>query len=113
LVLTTGDVCLKRVNVSKAPDRIIFDLNQVVGKQLRTRIRAGECFRAHMLREPPLIEKGDRVKIIARSDSLRVSTMGIAKADGARGDQIRVENAVSEKTVVGRVMAVGVVEVLF
>ena len=59
------------------------------------------------------IEKGDRVKIVARSEKLSVTTMGIAKADGARGDQIRVENAVSEKTVVGRVVAEGVVEVLF
>ena len=113
VVLAAGDICLKRVNVAKAPDRILFDPKQVVGKQLRSRVRVGECFRANMLREPPLIEKGDRVKIVARSESLSVSTLGIAKADGARGDQIRVENAVSEKTVVGRVLAEGVVEVLF
>jgi flagellar basal body P-ring formation protein FlgA len=112
-VLTAGDLCLKRINVSKAPDRIVFDLNQVMGKQLRSRVRAGECLKEQMVTEPPLILKGDRVKIMARADRLSVSTMGIAKADGARGDQIRVENPVSEKTVVGRVMDRGVVEVLF
>ncbi len=112
-VLTPGDVGLKRINVSKAPNRIVFNPNQAVGKQLRSRVRAGECLRAHMLKDPPLIEKGDRVKIVAQSGGLSVSTMGIAKADGAMGDQIRVENVVSEKTVVGRIMAEGVVEVLF
>jgi flagella basal body P-ring formation protein FlgA len=112
-VISTGDVNLKRINVSKAPDRIIFDLNQVLGKQLRSRVQAGEYLKTQMLKDPPLIERGDRVKIVARSDRLRVSTMGIAKADGARGEQIRVENAVSEKTVVGRVLDRGIVEVLF
>jgi len=112
-VLTTGDIYLKRINVSKAPNRIVFDPNRVVGKQLKSRVRTGECFKEHMLKEPPLVEKGDRVKIVARSDRLSVTTMGIAKADGARGEQVRVENAVSEKTVVGRVLDRGIVEVLF
>lgn len=112
-VLAAEDVSLKRINVAKAPDRIIFDPSQVVGKQLRSRVRAGECLKEHMLREAPLVEKGDPVKIVASAGKLSVSTMGVAKADGVKGDRIRVENIVSEKTVVGRVLDRGVVEVLF
>ena len=48
-----------------------------------------------------------------KGGGLRVSTMGIAKADGLRGEQIRVENVTSEKTVVGRVVNGSTVEVLF
>jgi flagella basal body P-ring formation protein FlgA len=112
-VIKAADVCLKRMNISKASSRILFDIAQVVGKEARSQIRVGDCLQEHRLTTPPLIEKGDRVKILARAGVVRVATMGIAKADGAEGEQIRVENIASEKTVVGRVVDGGTVEVLF
>lgn len=112
-IIKASDICLKSKNISKAPNRILYDIALAVGKEARSQIQAGEFLQQHKLTIPPLIEKGERVKILARTGTVRVATMGIAKADGAEGEQIRVENIASEKTIVGRVVDGGTVEVLF
>jgi flagella basal body P-ring formation protein FlgA len=112
-ILTAEDLIVKTVNVSTVSGGIVTDLSVAVGKQTRTTLRAGACLRSGMLTAPPLVQKGDRVKIMAGSGKLSVSTMGIAKGSGGKGDQIQVENIVSNKTVVGRVTGVATVEVMF
>ncbi len=112
-ILSPADLCIRRINVTRAPARLVQDPAVAVGKALRSALRRGACLRRHMLQAPSLVEKGDRVKLLAVTDRLRVSTLGIAKADAGRGDQIRVENVASGQTVVGRVTGRGVVEVLF
>jgi flagella basal body P-ring formation protein FlgA len=112
-VLDGKDLALKNVNISMLSGAPVTDLAAAAGKQTRMTLRAGTCLRSGMLTVPPLVHKGDQVKIIAGSGKLRVSTMGIAKGPGGRGDQIQVENTVSNKTVVGRVTGEATVEVMF
>lgn len=112
-VLTAEDLTVKTVNVSTLSGELVTDPAVAVGKQTRTTLRAGACLRSGMLTAPPLVQRGDRVKIMAGSGKLSVCTMGIAKASGGKGDQIQVENIVSNKTVVGRVTGEATVEVMF
>jgi len=112
-VLTGEDLTLKTVNVSTLSGQLVTNMADATGKQTRMTLRAGACLRSGMLTMPPLVQKGDRVKILARSGKLNVSTMGIAKGSGGKGDQIQVENIASNKTVVGRVTGQGTVEVMF
>lgn len=112
-VLTAADLVLKTVSISKAPSGLVTDIAPAVGKRLRTRVSQGDCLNSRMLENPPLVEKGDRIKILAKSGTLRVSTLGIAKGSGGSGDQIPVENVTTNKTVMGRVTSASTVEVLF
>ena len=66
-----------------------------------------------MLAVPPVIRKGDKVKIIAENGPLRIVTAGIAKGSGGIGEQIKVENISSQKTIVGRIKDDSTVEILF
>lgn len=112
-ILTNADLELKKIKVSQGSHRYMASLGEAVGKQARLPIRAGAFVRTNMVTSPELIRKGDRVKILAVSGNLRVATIGVAKESGALGDQVRVENIASGKTVVGRVNNGAVVEVLF
>jgi flagella basal body P-ring formation protein FlgA len=112
-VLTGADLILTTVNISKVSGKIVTEKADALGKQTRMTLRAGTCLRAGMLTVPPLVEKGDQVKILAGSGRLKVSTMGIAKGSGGKGDQIQVENLVSNKIVIGRVTGKATVEVMF
>lgn len=112
-VLTEADLCLKTVNVSTLSGPLITNLADAVGKQTRMTLRADGYLRSGMLTVPPLVQKGDRVKIEAGSGKLKVSTMGIAKGSGRMGDQVQVENIVSNKIVFGRVTGEHTVEVMF
>lgn len=112
-ILTAEDLCFQRINIAKAPDRLVFDTAEAVGKRVRSSLQAGKCLQQHKLFEVPLVERGDRVKLLVSAGPVNVSTLGVAKADGGAGDQIRVENLSSRKTVIGRVVDDTTVEVLF
>lgn len=112
-VLTAADVKMQQMNVSKAPANLVTDLKDAVGKRLKQNIKPGEAIRHNMLSIPPLIRKGDKVKLVAQSGALRIVTLGIAKSSGGLGDQIRIENITSKKTVVGRVKDRSTVHVIF
>jgi flagella basal body P-ring formation protein FlgA len=112
-ILSPEDLCLQRINIANAPDRLVLDVADAVGKRVRSSIRAGKYLQQHKLFEVPLIEKGDRVKLLVSAGPVNISTFGVAKADGGAGDQIRVENISSQKTVTGRVVDDATVEVLF
>ncbi len=112
-VLTEADVKMQQMNISKAPANLVTDLQDAVGKRLKQNIKPGAAIRHNMLSVPPLIHKGDKVKLVARSGTLRIVTLGIAKSSGGLGDQIRIENSTSKKTVVGRVKNDSTAQVIF
>ncbi len=112
-VLTARDLEYREVNIAKAPARLLTRLEAAVGKATRRTIKAGTCLRPNLLQSVPVIRKGDRVQMVARNGALRLVTFGVAKSNGDRGAQIRVENLTSRKIVVGRVKDARTVEVLF
>jgi flagella basal body P-ring formation protein FlgA len=66
-----------------------------------------------MLELPPLVHRGERVKLVAKNEILKVSTLGIAKSQGGKGERVKVVNISSQKTVVGVVTDASTVEVTF
>lgn len=112
-VLSADDLALEPVNISKAPANLITRMEDAVGLRLKQRLNPGDYLRSNMLERPPMVCKGDRVNLIAGNGRLSVTTVGIAKDSGAKGDQIPVENLSSGKTVVGRITDPSTVEVLF
>jgi len=112
-ILTSADLKMQQMNVSKSPANLVMDMQAAIGKQLKRNIKPGEIIRHNMISVPPLIRKGDKVKLIAQNGSLRIVTLGIAKSSGGAGDQIRIENITSKKIVVGRVKTYSTVEVIF
>ena len=53
-----------------------------------------------------IVCKGDSVTIIAQSDDFTIRTTGIALKDGNIGEQIRVKNKQSGKTITARISAI-------
>jgi len=112
-VLAPDDVQYKRMNISRLPGAVVRDLDGAIGKRLRRDMKAGNYLRQNMLAVPPLIQKGDKVKLVARGGNIRIVTYGTAKESGGAGEQIRIENMTSEKTILGRVRDASTVDVIF
>jgi flagella basal body P-ring formation protein FlgA len=112
-ILSNDDIVLKKINISKAPARLVRVAANAVGKQVKSSLKAGGVVRHNLLESPPMIEKGSQVKILATSGGIQVTTIGIAMDEGREGDQIKVENIASKKLIVGRVASRSTVEVLF
>lgn len=84
----------------------------IVGKIAQRPIRSGSAFLAHYLQAPDLIERGQRVTVIAQGSAFRVSREGEALENGALGEQIRVRFD-SREIMTARVASQGILVVDF
>jgi flagella basal body P-ring formation protein FlgA len=123
VVVTTTD--LKRGETLTAPDlqlqqMDISDLNEpflavdeLIGKQLKQTVRQGQALQRNQVEFPPMIKRGERVTIQASNPGLMLKASGEARQNGELGDMIRVRNIGSQREVVCRVLAAGLVSVEF
>jgi flagella basal body P-ring formation protein FlgA len=107
-VLAASDLLLERQDISGMPDTF-SDLGLVQEMSARRTLRAGDVLRQNMLVAPPLVKRGEPVRIVARRDQIEVSMAGEALDTGARGAMVRVKNA-SGVTIRARVTEQGTVE---
>ncbi|QNI01504.1 flagellar basal body P-ring formation protein FlgA [Halomonas sp. SH5A2] len=80
----------KTGNLGDLSSRAVTQLDDIVGKVARQPIANGTTIQSHFIQAPLLIERGQRVKVIAEGDSFRVSREGEALNNGAMGEEVRV-----------------------
>lgn len=112
-MITGEDVYLEKRNISRLSGNVARSLASVVGKQLKHAVRANAVLMTNAVELPPLIQKGDRVKIVAESAALKITALGIAQGSGAAGDRIRVKNVMNKKVIVASVVDRSTVRVEF
>ena len=83
----------------------------VSGMLASRRIAAGSVIARSDLKAPPVVHRGQRVRIELHASSVSVSTAGEALADGAVGQMVAVRNLSTGRRLQGRVRAPGLVEV--
>ncbi|WP_340148041.1 flagellar basal body P-ring formation chaperone FlgA [Vreelandella nanhaiensis] len=99
-------------NLSALPSQALIDEADIVGKVAQRPIRSGSTFQTHSLQAPALVERGQRVTVIAQGSSFRVSREGEALEDGGQNDRIRVRFDTRE-IVTARVSGQGILVVDF
>ncbi len=111
-ILDSDDVEMRYQEISRlnAP---IFSVEDVIGKRLKRSVRLGEPLQRNQVEFPPVIKRGERVVIQARSQGLMLTAAGEAKQDGRTGEAIRVMNSNSRKEILCQVVAPGLVKVEF
>lgn len=77
-------------NLGDLSAQALIDENDIVGKIAQRPIRSGSSFLTQYLQAPHLVERGQRVTVIAQGASFRVSREGEALENGALGDRVRV-----------------------
>jgi flagella basal body P-ring formation protein FlgA len=102
--IEAADVELKAVDVAGLPADRIDDPETAIGKRTRRALDSGTVLRPDLLEFPPIVKRGDRVRIIAESAGLRISAYGQVKQKGAQGELIPVVNLDSNKVVYARVV---------
>lgn len=80
----------KAGNLGDLSSRAITQIDDIVGKVARQPIASGSTIQSHFIQAPLLVERGQRVKVIAEGDSFRVSREGEALNNGAMGEEVRV-----------------------
>lgn len=90
---------------------MVDNLSSAIGKEARVALYAGRPIRREDLTAPATIQRNQIVPLIFENLGLSISTGGRALDRGSPGDLIRVMNISSRKTLFGRVLPNGSVDV--
>ena len=109
-VINASGVRRETVNLARVNPRNI-GIFPIVGMLASRRLTAGSVLSRKDVTAPPVVRRGQRIRIELRASSVSVSTAGEALADGAVGQMVAVRNLSSGRRLQGRVRAPGLVEV--
>jgi len=106
--VTLRHLSKKRVNTVTLRGGFFTSNSEVLGQQALKTMRAGQIIKPSMLKAADAIEKGDKIIVRVEHPFLSVKVNAIALESGAVGDQIRVKNNESKKTVYATVQKSGI-----
>ncbi|MGE4560579.1 MAG: flagellar basal body P-ring formation chaperone FlgA [Desulfobulbus sp.] len=86
---------------------------RLIGLEAARTITAGSVLEHDNISAPAIIRDGQMVTIVAHKGPMQLTTKGLAKESGRRGEMIRVKNISSSKMIYCRVDRPGVVSVEF
>ena len=92
-VLSLDDLVAREGDILRLSRGTVFDPSQAIGFVAKQRIPRGTPVKATALRDPNSIERGQRVKTIARGPGFVISGEGQALEDGNPGATIQVRSA--------------------
>ena len=111
--ITEDDIMVVEMDLAKVPSDVITDPEAVLGKRTRRAIGSKTVLRANLVEFPPLVRRGDVVKIVAETQGIKITALGQVKKKGALGDRIPVINFESKKVLYARVVDSNTVKIDF
>lgn len=106
--ITADDIDIKTDN----EDELHALMEKYVGMAVKRTIADGTVIRERDIAAPIQVRRNSRVKMIYKVGRLEITGTGRAMAQGREGDIIPVMNTDSRKTVEGRVIGFGTVEMM-
>ncbi len=107
-----NDLTRQTGDLGDLPNGVLLDPSQVVGRVAAMPIPVGRPILNDLLRQPPVIQQGQSVKVISRGPGFEVSNEGKALTTAAEGKVVQVRLATGQ--VVSGIARVGsVVEIAF
>jgi flagella basal body P-ring formation protein FlgA len=105
------DVELQTRRLPGIASNFVNDVAALQGRRLRRALPAGSPLTTDALDRDVLVQRGQRVTLVASASGVEIRAQGQALADGAAHDRIRVQNVNSLKVVEGVVENAGTVRV--
>ena len=107
--LAADNLLVKKRAVTAIPASYLKTGAALIDQIASRDIVAGVVLTRHMFKPKKLVRRGDRVVLSMKSGTVAVRVAGIAMADGARGERIKVKNLSSKRLVDGTVSAANTV----
>jgi flagella basal body P-ring formation protein FlgA len=109
-VLTSQHLATAVQDISNLQEPCL-NAQEILGKKVTRSFKAGNVIFLSQVDFPPMVRKGELVRMLVSKGSLRISATGVARSDGKHNETIQVQNINSNKTVYCRVSRPGIVEV--
>jgi len=109
--IITEEMLRVETRVGNVNPRDLATVDDLVGKRATRLLVAGTVLYLNAAEIPPLIERNDRVTIIAEGNGILISTLGVAQQGGGLGDIIPVRNSSSGEIIYAEIVSSTVVKV--
>ncbi|MGD9311101.1 MAG: flagellar basal body P-ring formation chaperone FlgA, partial [Desulfosarcina sp.] len=107
------DLSIQRRDLSDLTADTVKRLEDALGYRTTRMIYPNTVLRSGMVALPPLVKRGDLVKIVANAGPMTITATGMVKQQGRKGDMVRVMNTDSKRVISARVTGPGAVTVDF
>jgi flagella basal body P-ring formation protein FlgA len=107
-----ADLARQRGDLGDLPSGVMLDASQALGQVTIMPIPAGKPLTASLLRQAPVVQAGQTVKVISRGSGFEVSSEGRALTGAAEGKVVQVRLNTGQ-VVSGLARAGGIVEISF
>lgn len=102
-IVTESDVFMKKTPQERARRQKITPLSDLIGKEIKRSVRAGQAVDDSDVRVRPMVTKGKTVTLSFVKGGIMLSAQGKALENGGLGDTVRVLNTQSKSVVRGTV----------
>ncbi len=110
-IIGEDDLTLEERDIAMLPPKYFEDSILVIDTEARTSIPKKSVIFEWMIKEIPLVHRGDEVSILVKGSNLLVKARGTALEDGYLDKKIKVKSKKSDKTVEGTLISSDEVEV--
>jgi flagella basal body P-ring formation protein FlgA len=111
--LRMEDIRVERRDLTGLGSETIRSVEEVLGNRTTRMIYPGTVLQASMIDQPPVVKRGDIVKIIVETGPMTITATGIVKQQGRKGEMVRVANTDSNRVILARVVGPDAVSVDF
>ena len=110
--LGPGDLRVERRDLAVVGEDAVRDPARIRGYVLTRPLGTGRVLETRLLEAPRLVDRGQRVRLVAEGAGIHISMTGVAMEAGALGETVRVRNPASRRVVDAVVTGPGKVSLL-
>ncbi len=111
--IALDDLVIQRRDRADLSADTVARLEDALGFRTTRMIYPNTVLRSGMLALPPVVRRGDLVKIVADAGPMTITATGVVKQQGRKGEMVRVMNTSSKRIILARVTGPGAVKVDF
>jgi flagella basal body P-ring formation protein FlgA len=108
-VISAADLTTRMADLARLRGQYYRDSIGLIGQRIKRHVDGNSVLTPSMIDADRLVERGTRVTILSAAGAIEVRVAGTAMGHGGRGDQIRVKNQASGRTITAVVVDQGVV----
>jgi flagella basal body P-ring formation protein FlgA len=97
--ISDADIDWAPASSIRAARNSVSDMDLALGMEAKRALKTGQPLQPSDIRRPALIRKGEPVKLVYSSPGLKLTVDGQAQADAGKGENVRVLNTFSKRTI--------------
>ncbi len=112
-IISDENIQLETIKTERPWKNSIRSIDNALGYEASRNLPSGKILTHKFLKKPALVNKGDKILILAEKGGMKITTPGILKEDGFEDGMVQVLNIESKKIIYGRLLDANTVKVSF